>query len=214
VQTYAGNHTKGYVNGPATSAEFRHLGALHTYAADSENHAIRILGSSVSTYAGTGVAGFANGYRTSAQFNFPTSINADSSSNWYVTDAGNHVIRKIDSTGNVTTFSGSGTSGYQDGPPGTARFVWPTDIVYNTDGYFYVTDPLNNMIRRIDSAGNVTTCSGATTAGYVDGSLSQARYSSPTALVIANGFVYISDSTNNAIRRIDMSTGVVSTYIN
>lgn len=138
----------------------------------------------------------------------------DSSSNVYVADAGNHVIRKIDTSGNVTTFAGSGAVGYSDGAPSAARFIWPTSVVFNpADNYLYVADPMNNMIRRVDLSGNVSTYSGATSAGYVDGSLSQARYSNPTSLVIANGFMYISDSTNNAIRRIDMVNAIVSTYI-
>ncbi len=218
VATYAGNHAKGYVNGTPPTAEFAHLGGMRKglgYGVDTDNHAVRGLGTSITTFAGTGSAGFVNGYRTSAKFNTPTQITRDGSSNLYVADAGNHVVRKIDVSGNVTTFSGSGTSGYQDGAPSVARFVWPTSIVFNSaDNYFYVADPINNAIRRIDRSGNVSTYSGAPTAGYVDGTLAQARYSSPTDLIIVNGFMYISDSTNNAIRRIDMVNGIVSTYIN
>jgi serine/threonine-protein kinase len=218
VYTYAGNHTKGYVNGPPASAEFAHLGGIHAsmgYGVDTENHVLRGLGSSITTFAGTGTAGFVNGYRTSAKFNSPTKMTADASNNFYVSDAGNHVIRKIDTSGNVTTFSGSGAIGYANGSPSAAKFVWPTSIVFNfADNYFYVADPINNMIRRIDLSGNVTTYSGATTAGYVNGSLSAARYSNPTDLVIYAGVMYVSDTNNNAIRQIDMSTGIVSTFIN
>lgn len=218
VATYSGNHAKGYVNGPAGTAEFAHLGGIHGiigYAIDSENHTIRTLGANVGTFAGNGTPGFVNGYRTSAKFAYPTQLTLDASSNIYVADAGNHVIRKINTSGTVSTFAGSGTSGYKDGSSTVARFVWPTSVVFNAaDNYFYVADPMNNTIRRIDQSGNVSTYSGAPAAGYVNGSLSQARYSGPSELVIANGIMYVSDSTNNAIRRIDMTTGVVSTYIN
>jgi hypothetical protein len=91
----------------------------------------------------------------------------------------------------------------------------PTSVVFNyADGYYYVADAFNNSIRRMASNGTVSTYAGSNQGGYVDGSLSQARFSKPTDLVIYGGYMYISDSNNNAIRRIDMSAQVVSTYIN
>ena len=218
VGTYAGNHSKGLVNTTLLSSEFAHLSGVHTaigYAIDADNHTIRgISGTGATTYAGTGTAGFVNGYRTSAQFNTPTKLTSGPGG-LFISDAGNHVIRKIDASGNVTTFSGSGTSGYADGSPASARFVWPTSVAWNSsDSYFYVTDPVNNSIRRIDQSGNVTTYSGAPTSGLVNGTLSQARYSNPTDLVIVGGFMYVTDTNNNCVRRIDMNAGIVSTYIN
>jgi hypothetical protein len=224
VYPLAGNHAKGYVNSTLLNSQFAHLGGVHTsvgYAVDAENHSIRGLGStSVTTFAGTGSAGFVNGYRTSAKFNTPTKLTGGPGGT-YVADAGNHVIRKIDGSGNVTTFAGSGVSGHQDGPPSSAKFIWPTSIAFNTwDNNFYVADPLNNTIRRIDVYGNVSTYAGATTAGYADGSLSQARFNNPTDVVIEEVgnaqpvYMYVTDTNNNAIRRIDMNAGVVSTYIN
>jgi len=217
VETYAGNHTRGYVNGSLLSAEFAGLAGVPMssggYAVDAANHVVRSIGSSVSTYAGTGTPGFVNGPISSAQFNTPTQLKAVGGA-LYITDAGNSVIRKV-SGGNVTTFAGSGQIGYHDGPPGTAKFAWPTSIEYNSaDSYFYVTDPINNVIRRIDSSGNVSTYAGAPTSGYVDGSLSQARFNNPTDLVIVNGLMYVTDTNNNCVRLIDMKAGVVSTYIN
>jgi hypothetical protein len=175
VATYAGNHTKGYVNGTLSSSEFAHMAGMHLssgYGVDAENHAIRGLGSSITTYAGTGVPGYVDGYRTSAQFNGPTRLAWDAASNMYVADAGNHVIRKIDTAGNVTTFAGSGHMGYADGNGTAAKFNFPTGIVYNpNDGAMYVVDHGNNMIRRIDSSGNVTTYAGQKQGGFVNSSL-------------------------------------------
>lgn len=217
VETWAGSGTKGYVNGSRTTAEFAHMAGIHAalgYTVDSENHAIRTVGSSVGTFAGTGNPGFVNGYRTSAQFNSPTRLTTDSSGNTYVADAGNFVIRKIDTGGNVTTFAGSGSPGFVDGQGSGAQFNYPGDIIFNpVDGYFYITDSGNNAIRRMDSNGNVTTYAGAQQGGLVDGSLLQARFQAPTGLVIANGYLYVADTMNNAIRRIDMSAGQVSTYV-
>lgn len=132
----------------------------------------------------------------------------------YVTDVDNFVVRKIDTAGNVTTFAGTGQAGYVDGPGSQAQFDFPVGIVFNpADNYLYVADGQNNVIRRIDLAGNVSTYAGTGTAGLTDGSLSQAQFSGPTNLIIVSGSMYISDSLNNVIRRIDMAAGTVSTYI-
>ena len=77
----------------------------------------------------------------------------------------------------------------------------------------YVADTGNNSIRRVTLSGVVTTYSGAPTAGLTNGTLSQARYSHPMGLMILNNFMYVADSLNNVIRRIDMVNGTVTTYI-
>jgi DNA-binding beta-propeller fold protein YncE len=91
-----------------------------------------------------------NGPDARAQFHFPTKLAKDSSGSTYVADAGNHVIRRIDSGGNVTTFAGYGVPGYADGTGASAQFRLPTGVVYNSnDNAFYVADSGNNRIRRI-----------------------------------------------------------------
>jgi hypothetical protein len=218
VITVAGNHTNGFVNGSSGSAEFGAVGGVSAgyFIVDTQNHAIRQWdGSNVTTFAGTGTAGFVNGYRMSAQFNGPMSTATDSSGNMYVVDYGNNVIRKIDTSGNVTTFAGSGATGLVDGGPTVARFTHPCGIVFNSaDGQLYVVDSGNNSIRKVDLSGNVVTYAGSQHGGLVNGSLLQAEFQCPMGVAIYAGYMYISDSMNNAIRRIDMSTGVVSTYIN
>ena len=224
VQTSAGNSTQGYLNGGSASAEFSYLAGISTsssgqyYVADTGNSAVRVWDASantVSTYAGTGTAGFVNGYRTSAQFAQPTRTALDTAGNVYIADAGNNVIRKIDTSGNVTTFAGSGTPGNADGNGSSAQFNMPCGIVYNpADNYLYVADSRNNAIRRIDLSGNVTTYAGeAGNGGYADGSLSVAQFSCPMDLVISGTTMFISDAFNNAIRSINMTSGTVSTYI-
>jgi sugar lactone lactonase YvrE len=132
----------------------------------------------------------------------------------YVTDTDNYVIRKIDTAGNVTTFAGTGQPGLVNGAGSQAQFRFPCGIVFNTaDNYLYVADGHNNVIRRIDLAGNVSTYAGTGASGLTNGSLSQAQFSGPTNLVILSGFMYVSDTLNNVIRRIDMSAGTVTTYI-
>jgi len=223
VTTIAGNNSKGYVDGSAQSASFASMGG-HTdcsglcYLTDAENHCLRSEDASgnVTTFAGTGYPGFVDGYRTSALFNVPGKVSPDGSGNMYVADIGNNAIRKIDSSGYVTTLAGGGPNqiGLVDGSGSSASFYRPTSLVFNTtDGTLYVADSNNHCIRRIDANGNVTTYAGTGQAGLVDGSLSQAQFNGPTELVISDGYMYISDSMNNVIRRIDMSNGIVSTYI-
>jgi hypothetical protein len=225
VSTVCGSHNKGWVDGPSGSASFAALGGITNtgstyYIVDSENHCVRMWdGHNVSTLAGNGSYGFSDGYRTNARFDVPGKIARDGSGNLYVADIGNNAIRKIDTSGNVSLCAGRGPTqpGLVDGYGANACFNRPTSIVWNpSDNMMYVADSLNNCIRRMDMSGNVTTYAGATdgTPGLVNGPLLQARFGNPTDIAIHNRFMYISDTNNNAIRIIDMNTGIVSTYLN
>jgi hypothetical protein len=217
IANYAGSNIKGYLNGAASQAEFAHQGAMHSalgYTVDTENHAIRSVGANVGTFAGTGSPGLVNGPVATARFNFPTKLAKDTSGSTYVADAGNHVIRRIDSGGNVTTFAGYGVPGYADGTGASAQFRLPTGMVYNSnDNAFYVADSGNNRIRRITMAGTVTTYAGNGIGGFVNGSLLQSEFRHPTDIVVLGTNLVVSDTYNNAIRLIDTSTGTVSTLI-
>lgn len=221
VTTLAGNGSDGLVDGPPSSASFSDptgitMSTNGWYVADAGSDTVRAVDwfGNVSTYAGNGTSGYVNGYRTSAQFTASSKITKDAAGNMYVADIGNNMIRKIDTAGNVATCAGAGPSGHVDAQGAGACFFRPTAVVYNSaDNMLYVADSHNNCIRRIDMSGNVTTYAGTGTAGLVDGARAQAQFSTPTDLVIVNGFMYVSDSTNNAIRRIDMASGIVSTYI-
>lgn len=223
VETACGSNVQGMVDGPSSSARFSALGGISIYGsseyyiADAGNHSIREWdGSNVTTYAGNGNPGYVDGYKTNAQFYVPGKTAEDSAGNMYVADIENHAIRKIDTAGNVTTLAGAGPSqpGYVNGQGSAANFTRPTSVVFNSsDNMIYVADSHNNVIRRIDANGNVSTYAGTGTAGLVNGSLAQAQFSMPSDIAIGNGFMYISDTMNNVIRRIDMNTGIVSTYI-
>lgn len=221
VSTAAGppppSRIRSYQNGSNSNAQFAEVAGLTEgfFIADAGNHKIRQWdGSTVTDFAGTGQVGLINGYRTDASFNTPTKLARDSSGNSYVADMGNHVIRKIDSAGNVTTFAGTGEPGYVNGSGSVAQFNEPSSIVFNAaDGYLYVTDSGNQTIRRITLSGTVSTYAGADSPGLVNGNRTGARFSRPLDLLISGGFMYIADSLNNVVRRIDMATGVVSTYV-
>ena len=217
VGTASGNNVRALVDGPNLNASFAEVGGLvPSYdIADPGNHSIRAWNlSSVTTFAGTGQEGLLDGFRTSALFRYPVKTASDLSGNRYVTDAGNSAIRKIDSNGYVTTLAGTGMRGYLDGPASVAQFDTPTGMVYHsTSNSVFVADTLNNCVRKIDAGGNVTTYAGTTDAGSTDGALGQARFTWPTEMVISGDSIYVSDTLNNAIRKINMSTGSVTTLV-
>ena len=218
VSTLAGG-TSGFADGPGTSAQFFAPfgvavdGSGNVYVADRNNHRIRKIDSSgvVSTIAGTGTAGFADGPGTSAQFNFPCGVAVDGLGNVYVGDCSNHRIRKVESSGVVSTLAGTGTAGFADGPGASAQFDVPYGVVVDGSGNVYVGDSNNHRIRKIDSSGVVSTLAGDGTSGFADGPGTSAQFNTPRGLAVDGlGNVYVADLVNHRIRKID-SSGVVST---
>ena len=163
----------------------------------------------VTTLAGSS-SGYMDGTGTAAKFNQPTGVAVDSSGNVYVADSNNHRIRKIDPAGVVTTLAGS-SSGDADGTGTAARFNLPNSVAVDSSGNVYVADFNNNRIRKIDSAGVVTTLAGST-SGYMDGTGTAAKFSGPSGVAVdSSGNVYVADYNNHRIRKID-PTGVVTTF--
>jgi hypothetical protein len=103
----------------------------------------------VTTYAGTGSAGFVNGDTSVASFNKPFGICIDPEGNLYLADAYNHCIRKIGVDGMVSTYAGTGTAGYLDGLASEAKFNQPINICLDDEGNMFVSDFLNQRIRKI-----------------------------------------------------------------
>ncbi|MEO6741649.1 MAG: HYR domain-containing protein [Chthoniobacteraceae bacterium] len=188
----------------------------NVYVADSTNHTIRKITPSgaVSTFAGSpGIAGSTDGTGSAARFNSPYSLAVDSSGNVFVADTANNTIRTITAGGVVSTLAGSaGFSGSTDGTGGGARFNTPYGIAVDSSGTAYVTDTTNSTIRKITSAGVVTTLAGSAGAnGTSDGTGSAARFFYPVGLgVDSGGNVYVADDRNCAVRKIT-AAGVVTT---
>ena len=142
----------------------------NVYVADSGNSTIRKItpAGDVTTLAGlAGVSGSAGGTgTTTARFYYPTDVATDSTGNVYVSDNGNHTIRKITPSGDVTTLAGTvGISGSSDGVGTTARFYYPSDLATDSAGNVYVADSYNYTVRKITASGGVTTIAG--TAGHI-----------------------------------------------
>jgi len=167
--------------------------------ADTGNSLIREITPAgvVSTIAGSGVAGLVNGTGTAASFNHPEGIVLDASGNIYVADTGNNCVRKISSGAVVTTLAGSGTAGFSDGTGTAASFNDPQGITVDACDDVYIADTNNNRIRKITSAGVVTTFVGSGAAGFVLGIGTAAEIDQPLGLgidssgVLYNGYVNI-----------------------
>lgn len=212
----AGSGIEGSIDGVGIEASFKAPIGLaidsqdNIFVTDTYNHKIRKITPSgvVTTIAGS-TQGFADGITTSAKFNYPYGIAIDSDDNLYITDSGNSNIRKITSTGIVSTIAGS-TQGFADGIGTNAKFYAPTGIVITKNNTLYVVDQKNNRIRKITPSGEVSTFSGST-QGYQDGDRKTAKYYWPAGITIdAQENLYISDTYNNKIRKISTNGNVSS----
>jgi sugar lactone lactonase YvrE len=175
------------------------------------NTATYALNATVSTLMGTGSSGYVDGAASIAQLAFPVGICADAQGNVYVADFYNNVIRKVTPTGLTSTFAGNGTLGYVDGAATTAEFNGPQGITIDAQGNLYVTDTGNSLIRKITSAGVVSTLAGRGYAGYADGTGTNAVFKLPAGIAVdGSGNVYVADRGNYVIRMIT-SAGVVTT---
>ncbi|MBX2923721.1 MAG: IPT/TIG domain-containing protein [Chitinophagaceae bacterium] len=215
VNTLAGS-TEGYADGAAATTMFDHPFGVavdasgNVYVTDEYNYRIRKITSSgtVSTLAGS-TEGYADGTGATAKFYYPTGIALDVSGNLYVADLNNDRIRKITSSGTVSTLAGS-AEGYADGMGATAMFYDPWGVATDASGNVYVADINNHLIRKITPTGTVSTLAGST-AGYADGTGATAMFYYPAGVAVdASDNIYVADQGNNRIRKITPS-GTVST---
>ncbi len=205
VTTLAGSAGQaGSSNGTGSAARFHWpMGvavdsAGNVYVADYGNCEIRKITPSgvVTTLAGSGSVGSSDGSGTAARFDAPAGVAVDSAGNVYVADTFNSDIRKITSSGVVTTLAGSaGQTGSGDGTGTAARFNSDYGVAVDSAGNVYVGDTANNEIREITPSGVVTTLAGsAGQHGSSDGSGSAARFYLPQGVAVDSaGSVYVAD---------------------
>ncbi|WP_321961445.1 NHL repeat-containing protein [Paraburkholderia sp. J7] len=220
VATFAGSGARGSANGIGAAASFDLPDdvavdtAGNVYVADTGNNLIRKITpeGNVTTLAGSGAAGATDGTGAAASFNGPNGLAVDAGGNVYVADTFNHEIRKITPAGVVTTLAGSTTAGSADGTSTAASFNSPFGVAVDTGGNVFVADTVNNEIRKVTSAGVVTTIAGSPTAGSADGAGAAASFNTPFGLAVdKSGNIYVADSSNNEIRKVTAS-GVVTTF--
>ncbi len=187
----------------------------NVYTADDETHTIRKItpAAVVTTLAGrAGERGSADGPGGTARFQNPHGVAVDAIGNVYVTDSGNHTIRKITPEGIVTTLAGRpGDRSVVDGLGSDARFAWPKAIVSDAAGNLFIADDQTHQIRRVTASGVVSTLTAPPLRdASVDGPLSLAQFRRPVALALdAGGNLFVADF-RSTVRKISVG-GIVST---
>ena len=231
ISTVAGTGESGDGGdgGPAIEAHLRHPrgvavdGAGNVYISDSANQRIRRVDAAtriISTIAGSGHWDYGGdgGPATEAHLRHPRGVAVDGDGNLYISDSGNHCIRKVDAaTGTISTIAGTGEWGYSgDGGPATrAQLSEPEGVAVDGDGNVYIADAGSNRIRKVDAAtGIISTFAGTGEWGYSGdgGPATQAHFEEPRRVALdGDGHLYIADYWNHRIRRVDAFTGTIST---
>ncbi len=224
VTTLAGTGASGNADGAAASATFNTPSAVTAtadalYIAEPSSHTIRrysFASGQVATIAGSaGNSGNTDGTGTDARFNFPVSLTTDGT-DLYVGESSGNTIRKINpATGAVTTIAGqSGVSGSADGTGTAATFGSPFSMTINNRN-LYIVDLTNHSIRRMNlDTSLVSTFAGQSgTSGFADGVGTAAMFNSPRDILSDGTYLWLTDSSNQVIRRITIADGQVATII-
>lgn len=220
VTDFAGSGAVGTKDGQGTAATFDTPEGIaidnsgNLYVTDAKALLVRKItpGGLVSTLAGTAYSSANDrGSGIGVSFDQPYGIAVDSQDNVFVADAGGNRIRKITPDGQVTTYAGNFNPGYKDGPAATALFFSPAGITIDKNDNIYVADTYNNMIRKITPQGNVTTVAGNIRPGIFDAVGTNANFNTPFNLIVDNnGNIYVADTQNDDIRKIDANNSVTT----
>jgi uncharacterized protein (TIGR03437 family) len=164
-------------------------------------------GQVITTVAGGGGSFGDNVAATSSQLNQPTGVAVDSAGNIYIADHQDQRVRKVDTSGIITTFAGTGLRGYSGdgGPASSAMLTDPYGVAVDAAGNVYIADRLNYRVRKITQAGIITTVAGNGTAGFAGdgGSATSAMLNNPAGVTVdIAGNLYIADQNNRRIRKV------------
>ena len=227
INTIAGTGTPGYagIGTSALLAELNHPKGTaiddsgYVYIADADNNVIRKidLAGTITAIAGYPAGGFSgdSGLAIYAGLNRPNSIAIDHHHNIFICDADNQRIRKINTAGVITTIAGNGIAGYNGdgGRADTSELNYPGSIALDKYGNLYIADEYNNLIRKVDTNGTITSVAGNGATGYsgAGGSATSASIPFPFGVAVdtANN-LYFSLTLNNVICKVD-NAGTLTT---
>ncbi len=231
ITTIAGTGIAGFSGdiGQATAAELHNPNGIsldatgNIYIADYRNNRIRMINTAgiITTIAGNGIGGYSGdgGQATAAELRGPDEIKFDLLGNIYISDVQNQRIRKVNTAGIISTIAGSGAGGFGgDGGPATAaQLTWPNGIAIDISGNLYIADTWNQCVRMVNTAGIITTIAGVPLSGVGysgdGGPATAAQLYYPCGVTLdATGNLYISDNTNNRIRKIN-TVGIINTVV-
>ncbi len=175
---------------------------------------------SITTFAGTGEPGYSGdgGPASEALMREPFMCAFDGAGNLYVCESANHIVRKIEAaTGVITTIAGVGESGYSGdgGPAVEATLYEPYSLAIDSDGSVYIVDRLNAVVRKVAPDGIMTTVAGTGEQGYSgDGAPGhEARLREPNDCFLdGKGGLLIADIQDQRVRRLDIASGVITTF--
>lgn len=227
VTTVAGTGNASFSGdgGPATAADLNNPTGVYIdrvgdiLIADVGNSRIRKVDTNgvITTVAGSGAQGYGGdgGPATSAQFFNPVRCISDTLGNIYIADQSNHRVRKVDASGIITTFAGTGVAGSSgDGGPATAAELDnPTAVAIDDAGYIYIADQFNHKIRKVDPSGVITTIAGTGQASFSGdgGPAIDATLNYPGSLIVdSSGNIFFCDDTNFRVREIS-AAGIINT---
>ena len=228
ITTIAGNGVRGYEGdaGPAVAAELSSPAGVaidaagNLYIGDRSNSCVRKVSPSgiITTFAGTGVGGYSGdgGPATMAQLSFPMGVALDREGNVYVAEMLNDCVRKINTSGIISTYAGKGMPGGYTGDGGSAtaaKLSLPVAVALDSAGNLYIADGGNAVIRKVNTAGIISTFAGNGTAYFGEDSIpaTVSSLDDPDGVAVDNlGNVYISDNNSNRVRKVDNS-GIITT---
>jgi len=233
ITTVAGNGTvlSSGDGGPAASASTNTSGVAvdasgNLFIADGYNNRVRKVSTSgiITTVAGNGTLGFSGdgAPATSAELAFPVAVALDAAGNLFIADLYNNRIRKVSTTGIITTFAGNGTKNIQsglgsysgdNGPATAAGLNYPYGVTVDAAGNLYFADLYNNRIRKVSTIGTITTIAGDGQTGFTGdgGPATSAQLDEPFGIAVdAAGNVFFTDYGNDRVRKISAS-GTITT---
>ena len=227
ISTIVGNGTQGYGGdgGLATACKlYQPTGVAvdrsgNIYIADYGNNRIRVVNASgiINTFAGNGSQGYSGdgGAAISCELYSPRCVAVDSLGNVFIGDTKNNRVRIVNTSGIINSFAGNGLGGVggNGGPATLAQITEPLGVAIDRTGNVYITDPTGNVVREVNTSGNISTVARDRAGGYTGDSVTatSTELFAPKGIAVdKSGDIYIADQFNNRIRKVSTS-GIITT---